>query len=415
MARRGIPRILVFVGNLLTMGAVLAGCAHAPHHTKEAGADTAETVSTKVEAPAAKATAAKDGDIESGSMGSVGSPPPRQAVAPSPTPALRADHPQEYVVQQGDTLWDIAGVFLKDPWLWPEIWHVNPQIANPHLIYPGDRLVLVDVHGDTRITLERGSMAPSPQGGLPVVKLSPKVRLEPIEADKQPTMRYADIAAMLGRPYMLERKEAREAPYVLAAAERGRFLSGRFERIYARGKLGGRKTFSVVRSIKPLRDPDKGMLGFEAEYVATAQLMEEGKGERDVSLLMLTESSMEVRPGDRLVPPEDVLLPLEFTPMPPSKPMSGSILSVYQGVSEISQYNVVSVSLGKEQGLKAGDLLAISQRGEWVRDPVRGRSVKLPEQRAGLLLVFKPYDRVSYGLVLEAERSIHLQDRVATP
>lgn len=404
MHRRVVSRIPVLVGSLMMMGSMLAGCAHAPHRAKEAGVDPTEAASAE-----AHATAASDRGPESGPGGNT---PQGQSLASSPIPVLRADHPETYVVQQGDTLWKIARVFLKDPWLWPEIWHVNPQVANPHLIYPGDRLVLVTSQGSTQITLERGSMAPAPQEGLAVVKLSPRVRLEPIEADKQPTMRYADIAAMLGRPYMLERKEAREAPYVLSAAESGRFLSGRFERIYARGKLGERKTFNVVRSIKPLRDPDKGtLLGFEAEYVATAQLMEPG----DSSLFMLTESSMEVRPGDRLVPAEDVLLPLEFTPMPPSKPLSGFILSVYKGVAEISQYNVVSVSLGKEQGLQAGDLLAIYQRGQWVRDPVTGRSVKLPEQRAGLLLVFKPFDRVSYGLVLEAERSIHLQDRVATP
>lgn len=395
-----MSRPLLLLGGLL----LLEGCSHAPRPASGAGQEMAAAEATPAEAQPIPASAA-DSEEAAGSH-------QQSLPATTSSPALRAGHPQHYVVQQGDTLWDIARVFLKDPWLWPEIWHANPQIANPHLIYPGDRLVLTTLHGETRITLERGNQAPAPQSGLAVVKLSPRVRLEPIEADKKPTMRYADIAAMLGKPYMLERKEAREAPYVLSAAESGRFLSGRFERIYARGNLGERKVFDVVRSIRPLRDPEKGkLLGFEAEYVGTAQLMKPG----DPALLMLTESAMEVRPGDRLVPVDDVLLPLEFTPLPPSKPVSGFILSVYKGVTEISQYNVVSINVGRRQGLKPGDLLAIYQNGQWVRDPLTGQSVKLPEQRAGLLLVFKPFDQVSYGLVLEAEQSIHEQDRVAMP
>ena len=400
-------RLIILAGSLLALGSLLPGCAHAPHHTQGARPAPAETASDTAQPTAATE---EDGTDAGPDLAADTAQEPEPA-SPHP-PSLRADHPEGYVVQQGDTLWGIAKVFLKDPWLWPEIWHANPQVANPHLIYPGDRLVLTVVDGQTRITLERGSQAPAPRDGLAVVKLTPQMRLEPIEADKQPTMRYEDIAAMLGRPYVLERKAAREAPYVLSAAESRRVLSGRFERIYARGNLADRKIFDVVRSIKPLRDPDKNtLLGFEAEYVATAQLMESG----DPALFMLTESVMEVRPGDRLIPVDDVLLPLEFTPSPPTRPVHGFILSVYKGVTEISQYNVVSISVGKDQGIKAGDLLAIYRNGEWVRDPVTGRGVKLPQQRAGLLLVFKPFEQVSYGLVLEAEQSIHVQDRIATP
>ena len=400
-------RLIILAGSLLALGSMLPGCTHAPRHTQGARPAPAETASDEAQPTAV--TEESGTDAAPGLAADAAQEP--EPASPRP-PDLRADHPEEYVVQQGDTLWGISRVFLKDPWLWPEIWHANPQVANPHLIYPGDRLVLTVVDGQTRITLERGSQAPMPRDGLAVVKLTPQMRLEPIEADKQPTMRYGDIAAMLGRPYVLERKAAREAPYVLSAAESRRVLSGRFERIYARGNLAGRKVFDVVRSIKPLRDPDKNtLLGFEAEYVATAQLMEPG----DPALFMLTESAMEVRPGDRLVPVDDVLLPLEFTPSPPASPVHGVILSVYKGITEISQYNVVSISVGGNQGIKAGDLLAIYRNGEWVRDPVTGRGVKLPQQRAGLLLVFKPFEQVSYGLVLEAEQSIHVQDRIATP
>jgi hypothetical protein len=268
------------------------------------------------------------------------------------------------------------------------------------------------IGGTDRITLERGSSAPEMPSGTALVKLSPRVRIEPLEGDKPPTMRFADIAAMLGRPYVLDREAALEAPYVLSPADDQRFLAGRFEHIFVRGPVGTGTVFDLVRDIRPLRGAKgNGLLGYEAEYVGTARLVQPG----DPSTFVLTESASEVRPGDRLVPVRNVELPLEFTPLPPARPVDGHILSVYKGISEISQYNVVSIDLGSDAGMRAGDLLAIFQAGSQVRDPVTGHQVRLPDQRAGLLLVFKPFEKVSYGLVLEAERSLHVLDRVASP
>jgi hypothetical protein len=318
--------------------------------------------------------------------------------------ALNPNHPDRYVVVKGDTLWDIAGHFLRDPWYWPEIWHVNPQIANPHLIYPGDVLVLTYVNGKPRLTLERGS----------TVKLSPQMRSTPLD-QAIPAIPMGAIMPFLSRPYVMEEGELDRAPYVVDFADE-HIMGGSGNRAYVRAiETNEAVDFNVVRPGKPYRDGDTGeVLGYEALYVGDARLTQTG----DPATLDLVRTDIETLVGDRLLPVSKDKPQLNFFPKAPDSDVRGSIIDVVHGVSQIGQYQVVVLDRGSSNGLQPGDILAIDHRGEIVPDHVTANPrdrVKLPDERAGTLMVFRTFPRVSFGLVMTATRAIHLLDRVHNP
>ncbi len=320
---------------------------------------------------------------------------------------LRANHPQRYTVVKGDTLWDIADRFLEDPWLWPEIWHVNPDIANPHLIYPGDVIKLVYVDGEPRLTVERG--------GLRTVKLSPQVRSEPID-QAIPTIPLDIIRPFLERPQVLSREEIDRAPYLVQSADE-HMIAGAGDRIYVRGTEGdkGAYRYSVFRPGRTYRHPvTDEVLGYEAIYVADAVVERHG----DPATMKLVRSRREARVGDRLLPVLDEELDQHFLPRPPSGEVKGHIIAVVDGVSQIGQYQVVVLGLGEREGMAPGHTLAVYQAGEEIRDTVTSNpsdTVRLPDERAGTVMVFRSFDRVSYALVMDATRAIHVKDLVRTP
>jgi hypothetical protein len=327
-----------------------------------------------------------------------------QAMAANPV-TLKADHPDEYVVQRGDTLWDISGRFLEKPWLWPEIWQVNPQIANPHLIYPGDRLSLIYVDGRPRLALNRGS------GG--VVKLSPEVHSSPLD-DAIPAIPLEEINAFLTRSRIVEGGEMEAAPYVLSGAG-AHVVSGAGDNLYARGGNfpPGERSFGIFRAGQVFVDPVTGeVLGKEALEIGAGKLTDLEAG---VGTLAVNKSNEEIRAGDRLLPVVEQKITATFFPSAPESQISGIIMAVEGGVTQIGHLDVVAVNRGAREGLKDGNVLEISKRGEMVVDPVTGERVRLPSTRAGMLMVFRTFEKMSYGLVLHATQPLAVMDTVANP
>jgi len=319
---------------------------------------------------------------------------------------LKEGHPERYTVVRGDTLWDISAKFLSQPWKWPELWHANPQIENPHLIYPGDTLSLVYVDGQPRLTLNRGESRGT-------IKLSPHVRSTPI-AEAIPTIPLEAINSFLLINRIVDSPEQFQgAPYVVAGnAER--VLSGIGDRIYARGTFDATQpVYGIFRQGKTYLDPEtQEFLGINADDIGSGELVAE---EGDIATMQLSRSTQEVRLGDRLFPTEERAVNSTFMPSAPEKEVNGVILDVPRGVSQIGQFDVVTVNKGKRDGLAEGNVLAVYKTGETVRDRITGEQVKIPDERSGLLMVFRTYDKLSYGLILGATRSLELMDKVRNP
>lgn len=326
------------------------------------------------------------------------------SVAQADTLVLRAGHPNRYVVVKGDTLWDISARFLRDPWLWPKIWQINPAIENPNLIYPGDIIMLKYEHGKPVLVVKRGR---------PTVRLSPHTRTTTLEG-AIPTIPVDAIQQFLGHPRVLTRKEIDRSGYVVAQ-QGGRVVSGAGDTIYARDlRASPTNDYSIYHIGEAYRDPDShDLLGYQAIRVATADLQHRG----DPSTLFITASSREIMSGDRLFPQADERIDQHFLPRAPDKAVTGRIISVLDGVSRIGQYQTVVVNLGTDKGLQAGNVLAVYHQGETVRDTAGqlGGKVKLPDRRAGLLMIVKPFKQVSYALVMKAERDMSLLDKVTNP
>jgi len=316
-------------------------------------------------------------------------------------PELRSDHPERYTVVKGDTLWDISARFLNNPWYWPEIWHVNPQVQNPHLIYPGDRLALVYIDGQPRVTKVATSG---------VVKLSPKVRSEAIDTPI-PAIPLDAISSFLSETRIVSPEEINGAPYVLEG-EDGRIITGAGDRVYARGEKPADKV-GIFRRSKQFMDPDTGeFLGLEARSIAKGDVTAENG---DVLTLSITNSNEEVRIGDRLLNSEDRRLTTNFVPSSPDSTVEGEMISVEGGVNQIGQFDVVAINRGEREGLTPGNVLAVLKSGNMVRDPVTDETIELPSERAGLLMVFQTYEKMSYGLILQATRPLSVGDKVANP
>ncbi|TLX56330.1 peptidoglycan-binding protein [Stutzerimonas nosocomialis] len=319
---------------------------------------------------------------------------------------LKDGHPERYTVVKGDTLWDISGRFLREPWKWPELWHANPQIENPHLIYPGDMLSLVYIDGQPRLTLDRGASRGT-------IKLSPRIRSTPM-AEAIPTIPLEAINSFLLKNRIIDSAaEFQGAPYIVAGnAER--VISGSGDRIYGRGQFEeGLPAYGIFRQGKTYTDPDtKEFLGINADDVGGAEIVDI---EGDIATLHLLRTNQEVRLGDRLFPTEERAVNSTFMPRAPEAEIKGVILDVPRGVTQIGQFDVVTLNKGARDGLEEGHVLAVYKTGETVRDRVTGEYVKIPDERAGLLMVFRAYDKLSYGLVLQATRSLSVMDKVRNP
>ena len=342
---------------------------------------------------------------------------------------VNPDSPERYVVQKGDTLWDIAGRFLTEPWRWPEIWKANPQIADPHLIYPGDVIALSTEDGAPVLTVERGDdsgIATVPSSSGRTVKLSPEVRSHP-RGDAIPSIPIDAIKQFLSRPLVVTEAEIDGWPYVVSSYDQ-HLVAGKGSRIYVRGlPEGSSKRYSIYRKGPNYQSGSGRDLGFEALYVGEALVEKFG----DPSTLTVTESTREVLDGDRLTPQSSDDVSSDFIPRPPAGAVEGSIISVIDGLSEIGQYQVVVLDVGRNQGIEVGNYLGVFQSGKMVTDRVpasqeqinpfleyvgsmksKGELIQLPEEYAAVIMVFRTFDQVAYALVMEARASLSLNDTV---
>ncbi len=317
---------------------------------------------------------------------------------------MSPDAPSRYVVQPGDTLWDISAKFLTDPWYWPEIWHINPQVANPHLIYPGDELALTWVDGRPQVTIASGG----------ATRLSPRVRANPL-TDAVRAIPYDRVAAFMSRPSVLSAEQVKGAPYV-AYGRDDRLISAVGNDIYVRrlsnGQVGSR--YSIYHVADPLKDPEDGdVLGYQGVYTGEANVRRLG----DPSTAVVVDSARETLEGDILVP-SAADAKMDFIPRPPKSNVNGTIMSVIDDRTVVAQYDIIIINRGSRHGLEPGNVLTIWQAGEKVRDVTDhavSRTMTTPEERKGVFMVFKTYDRLSYGLALQSDREIHVGDAVRSP
>jgi hypothetical protein len=338
--------------------------------------------------------------------------------------AIRADAPDRHVVRKGDTLWDISAKFLKDPWKWPQVWGLNKeQIKNPHLIYPGDVVLLGP---DGRLSLERG---------MRTVKLSPQARSEPIVMEQAgiPSVPYQAIAPLLNRGGVTAPGGLENAPYILGASDE-RLLTATTDKVYATAGESYTNRWQIVRLGQAFKDPDSGeILGYELQYVGEADTLQAGSPQ----LIRISRVAQEVLERDRLVPhPGEI--EFNYAPHAPDKPVAAKVLSALGGVAGAGPYTTVVLNKGRQDGLEPGHVLGIFKAGRSIADPKCLRAEKLaflaggldakadcqrketddtalPERRIGLTFVYRVFDRVAYGLVMGSEEPVYVRDVVKNP
>lgn len=380
---------------------------------------------------------------------------------------LAADAPNDYTVVRGDTLWGLAGRFLKDPWKWPQIWEMNrDEIKNPHWIYPGNVIHLDKTGANPRLTLAgTAGAAPGadtgPSGGTEaqaqsnVVHVDPRVRTETLETSV-PSIPGSAIGPFLSQPLVVESGGLDNAPMILATEE-SRVILGEGDTMYAdRIASADGVNWQVYRSGEALRDPDTGeLLGFEAKYLGDARVKRFG----NPTTLQITKAREEIDRGDRLMPARETTFP-SYVPRAPDKPIKGVIMSVSGGVSELGQFQIVTLNRGARDGIEVGHVLATYHRGAVVSpggtthasdlalgfqppswfprllgggkdssssappaadnstvggEKLEGRTVTLPDERNGLVFVFRVFEKMSYAMVMKATKPLYVGDVVQTP
>lgn len=349
-------------------------------------------------------------------------------------------HPDQYTVVHGDTLWDISGKFLQHPSQWPELWRYNSQIRNPDLIYPGDTIYFAMVNGTPQVNLVRGPdyIEPGQSGGelniqstcvlneddpkqgrtqFPVTadgKLMPCIRATNL-AQAIKLIPNSKIMQYLTTPRVVGMDELAGSPYVIDVAGE-HLVAGVGDKVYVRSiPKGTQMGYTIYRPGEVYKNPETGeILGYEAQYVADTDLLQAG----DPATLMIKRMNTEIRYGDRLMPNPEADIALNYFPRPPAKKISTNIISVQGGVTQIGLYNTVVIDKGEKDGLQVGHELEIYQRGKVIVDalsPIKNDTVKLPDEKAGVLMVFRAFDRVSYALVMKATQAIHVLDKAKTP
>lgn len=324
---------------------------------------------------------------------------------------LTPNHPNKYYVKQGDTLWDISQLFLQNPWAWPEIWHINNQVSDPHLIYPGDEISLVymDQNGEQKPAL----MVTKRDPGVKTVKLSPEKREYQISSTI-PTIPLSKVESFLNSTRVVDKVVLNDAPYVIAAAQR-HMVMGQGDTMYAMGDWSNpQSAYGIYRPGKVYSDPETGeVLGYEARDIGIARYI---KDEDEVGTFTILRANLEIREYDRLLPTETNPVEASFYPKSPADDLKGEIIRVFSGVKNIGQYDVVVLNRGTREGVEQGDVFAIYRRGMIVRDKqAKNQKIQLPDERAGLLMVFKTHEKVSLALVLNAKSILSIGDKVQKP
>lgn len=349
------------------------------------------------------------------------------AVAEAPA-AVKDSAPERYTVVAGDTLWGISSRYLSDPWRWPEIWEANKQVYNPHLIYPGDVLLLCHIQGKAVLAVDQGGGCSevaariASGGGLPTqtplpdgsVKLHPKMREQPLSV-AVPAIPLKDIQRYLNDSRVVSNEELESAPYVIAGKEEHVIL-GADDSAYVRNKnklLVLNAAYGVYRGGVRYIDPDTGeVLGYEAEDIGAGELT---ALQPEVGTLHLKRTGKNVSVGDKLLPNESGLISSIFHPSNPDGVKPGRILRVFGSIASAAQYSVVVINRGEVDSVKPGHTFALYRRGAVIKDAVRQESIALPSERAGLAMVFRTFPRVSYALILRSNMAVKVGDEVRLP
>lgn len=329
------------------------------------------------------------------------------AIALSAQPSLsqvRDNAPQSYLVKRGDTLWGISDLFLSEPWRWPEVWDVNPQIDNPHLIFPGDTIYLSYVEGRPRLSLQRGKD----------VRLTPNMRVTPLDL-AIPIIPLDEIGAFLRSHRILGADELNKSAYVIAGGQE-HLITANGDRVFARGFFPpGERAYGIYRAGAIYRDPiTSEILGYQAEDIGNAQALT--KVTDPVVELEITRVTEEVRINDRLLAQEERILDASFQPRAPGVSLKDAfMIAVDGGVSQIGTTDIVVINRGARDGLEVGHVLAIYQTGGVVFDEMARENVQLPDTRAGLGMIFEVAEKASYVIVLKANRPLKVMDKVKAP
>jgi LysM repeat protein len=398
----------------LALSVALTGCSLL-HGSRHAAPEAPQSAA----APAAQPSAA--GDDQTATQAAVAAADAQPQASPAEAPQINPSAPLTYTVKRGDTLWGIASMYLRDPWDWPEVWYINPNVRNPHLIYPGDKLALAyDGHGRPQVRLVEAS----------ALRLEPRLRSSPITA-AIPTIPYSAIASFLGRPTVLTKDEVRNAPHIVAFRDDHQ-IAGSGVIAYVRG-LGSdaHGRYSVVHVDERLRDPDTGhVMGYLGLYTATAVITQPPTQPARASLI---DTARETLRGDKLIA-TDIRVPLNLEPRAPATQVDGKIAWIVgdTGISDLAgQFDIVVINRGADDGLAPGNVLEVDTAGGVVRDTygshgglLRGMGsmgssfaprVKLPDERAGTLLVFKTDPKMSFALIVGASNTISIGDVVHNP
>lgn len=325
---------------------------------------------------------------------------------------LKSDYPERYIVKTGDTLWGISSSFLNSPWLWPEIWHANPQINNPHLIFPGDVVSLVYIDGKPRLTVNRTvRLTPSKTD-----KLSPQIREGVIE-DAIKSIPLDEINSWLLRNRIVAEGILDAAPYVISGQE-GRLILGVGDKLYGRGKFANNiSSYGLYRKGADYIDSETGeLLGIQAIDIGGVSIK---ALKDDIGTFNVTRSTGEIRVGDRILSTAVRVIEPNFFPSAPTDDVEGSIINVERGVNQVALLDVVAINRGENHNLAPGNVLAIFKRGiitvDTISNDSQNQSVTLPEERAGMLMVFQTFEKMSLALVLKADRGIKVGDFVRMP
>jgi hypothetical protein len=342
---------------------------------------------------------------------------------------LAPNAPDTYTVKSGDTLWDISSLYLKSPWRWPELWGMNlEEVRNPHLIYPGQVLFLDKVDGRARLRMgQSGAGAAGATGGAApgTLKLSPKIRAQRGDIGPIASIPFHLIEPFLNEAVIFGSNELESAPRIVAAQE-GRVKMGRGDTAYVRGPLEDKlRDYKVFREPRPLLDPrTKELLGYEATYVGTAHYTApaedrniiDGRPEVIPATFILTTLRIEAGIGDRLAPvPQREFI--NYSPRAPQAPIAGHIASIYGEGIYAGQNQIVALNKGLRDGLERGHVLALWRDGSRVVDTTeRGRpTIKLPDERHGMLFVFRVFERMSYALILSVAEPVKIGDKFTQP
>jgi len=338
-----------------------------------------------------------------------------QPQEPRETIVYEPESAEIYTVQKGDTLWDISRHFLRDPWLWPEIWYKNPQIDNPHLIYPGDQLAIIYVGGQKRVQLVKRGDVFKQTNGLKVVKISPRVHSKPLDSSI-PSIPIDSVRQLLARPIIIDEQELADAAYILSSVDR-HLANSTDDVIYVRGidPNTSQGNYHIFRPNKSIEDPITGeVYGYESLYLGEAKIIRHG----DPASLRIVSSTREILRDDRLLPINNTDIERDFFPSPPQQEIDGRVISILDSISQVGQFNTIAINLGARDDIQVGNLVQINHRGDVIRDHNEADPnflIKLPDERSGIALVIKTYEKMSFCLILEAVVPIKVDDLVVTP